>query len=257
MKHSNRVTAFAMWMALATLDSCLTPALAWGPAPDAGLYTGITLDGAYKNVQWVTCGAVKLASGCFDGGNLGPFGRVGAMIQGVAGISGNTVTHAIYVGDVASGTSGKDVALYRYLKTDVITDSSDTITVSLTRTITLPLVGGAKAHSFMAANNGFLFIGTDQGSSVARVQKGPLTVVPVGFPQAYNVSAITADDAGFISVAYGGFAQQFHSDFISFGPDGEGLEQGGQATVVLNSKTAVSTGDLPAAATLTPQSSPQ
>ena len=87
---------------------------------------------------------------------LGPFGRIGAMLEGQPVVSGNTVTREIYVLDTASGGSANGVSLFVYTKSDVVSTSDDQVTVSLEQTIPLPLVGGSTATASMAAGEALL-----------------------------------------------------------------------------------------------------
>jgi hypothetical protein len=93
----------------------------------------------------------------------------------------NTVTRTIYVLDIATGSNLNGVTLYVYKKTDTITSSFDTTSVTLSKTISLPsLVGGSSALASMAANNKFLFIGTNQSPSAVEIQKGTFTITQIG-----------------------------------------------------------------------------
>jgi hypothetical protein len=95
------------------------------------------------------------------------------MIEGnpAQNLKKSTVTRYVYVLDVAYGSGGKDVPLYVYKRVDTITSSDDSVTVSLTKTVSLPLVGGGGTVVYMAANSNFLFIGTSQNGMVALVKK--------------------------------------------------------------------------------------
>jgi hypothetical protein len=205
-------------------------------AIDSTLYTTYLLESNNTKVNWVVCGSMGMNSGCFGIGNLGPFGRVGAMIEGdpVQNLKNNTVTRHIYVLDVASGSGGNGVALYTYKKVDSITANSDTITVTLLNTITLPLTGGEATVASMAANKTFLYIGTNQDQLGVELQKRNLTVTQFGegiSPD--NVTSITADQYGYIAVIWGN-----GSGSEQFGPNGKGLEEGGGAYFTLNTVQA-------------------
>src|SRR5712691_3272628 len=121
---------------------------AGGSAIDATLYTTYSLDTAQTNVSWVVCGSTQNTSGCYASGNLGPFGKVGALMEGnpKTDLSTNTVTRAIYVLDIASGTNQNEVVLDVYTKVDTITTDFDTITVTLSQTISLPVVSGLSSQ---------------------------------------------------------------------------------------------------------------
>ena len=127
---------------------------------DATLYTRYNMDLDHTNVGWNVCGSLPGSSGCYGSGSLGPFGRVGAMMEGEPKTNriANTVTRAIYVLDPASGPNQNEVVLYVYTKVDTITTDSDTVTVTLSQTISLPLVGGAfrpLTHRWQPISNSF------------------------------------------------------------------------------------------------------
>jgi hypothetical protein len=153
----------------------------------------------------------------------------------------NTVTRAIYVVDIANGSGGTGVVLYVYKKTDVVSSTFDTVTVSLFKSISLPLTGGTTAVCSMAANNGFLFIGTDQSPQAVKVQKSDFTVTQLGgFSPPINVTAITADQYGYVTVTQGTFGNG-ENGFSVYGPDGSVQEDGGGASFMVNTVTAFST----------------
>src|SRR6266446_5236337 len=139
------------------------PAVPAATPPDATLYTTYNIDTAHTSVGLVVCGSLPGSEGCYGGASLGPFGKVGALLEGdpKVDLSMNTVTRPIYVVDIASGTNQNQVVLYVYTKVDTITTDFDTVTVTLSQTISLPLAGGTSAQASMAANNQFLFIGTN------------------------------------------------------------------------------------------------
>ncbi len=123
-------------------------------APDVDFYTTYALFADNSYVTYSVCGLVAQAAGCYSSGQLGPFGRVGCLIEGDATVNDNIVTRAIYVVDVNSGPSGRGVTLYRYLKMDTVTISEDFATVQLTNTIPLPSL----VDIYIAVNNGYTFI---------------------------------------------------------------------------------------------------
>jgi hypothetical protein len=198
-------------------------------AIDSTLYT--TYSGGRTTVYWTVCGATQQSEGCYDSGSIGPFVGVGAMLEGDPSVKGNEVTRLIYVVDSGSATS---VKLYVYRKVDTITVDFDTTTVTLARTVTLPLIGGNSVVCFMAANRGFLFIATDQTSYAVEVRKSKLSVSNVGgFSPPINVTSITADQYGYVTVTQAG-------GFTVLGPDGLLQEDGGGTDFVLNTVQAVS-----------------
>lgn len=213
--------------------------------PDSTLYTNYELFDNLTTVLWSVCGQTQQTDGCYGSGRLGPFGQVGAMVEGIAFINGNTVTRGIYVIDSASGSSGNGVELYIYKKVDVVSESDDIVTVTLERTLNLPLIGGTSALVSMAANTGFLFIGTDQSPQAVRVQKNNLAITPLGgFSPPINVTAITANGYGYVTVTQGGFGGG-DNGFSVYAPNGEGEGDGGGADFMLNTRNAVQTNILP------------
>ncbi len=220
----------------ATVPSHAQTAVAAPTAPDSTLYTTYNLygsSGAY-NLNWSVCGSTQETEGCYASGKLGPFVTVGAMMEGIPMVSGSVVTRSIYVVD--SGST--DVKLYVYRKVDTVSTESDTVTVTLTHTITLPLTGGTAAITSMAANTAFLFIGTDQSPQGVEVKKATLAVTTLGgFSPPINVTSITADQYGYVTVTQGDASGE--SAFQLFGPTGGGEEDGGGSSFVLGTMQAV------------------
>ena len=214
---------------------------------DSTLYTSYFFGTGYQNLTLIVCGSTTQSSGCFGSAGLGPFGKVGAMIEGNPSynLKTSTVTRRIYIVDKASGTAGTGVTLYVYKKTDTITASFDTIAVTLTNTLQLPLTGGANAICSMAANNGYLFIGTDQSPQAVRVQKSNLSTQGIGgFSPPINVTSITSDKYGYVTVTFGGFTSG-EDGFYTFGPNGQGVGDGGGAWFMLSTDSGLSTSALP------------
>jgi hypothetical protein len=169
------------------------------PAPlDSGLYTNYTIDSVLQNLTWIVCGSTQGTSGCYVSGNLRPFGKIGTLIEGYASTQCNLVTRFLYVEDAAVG--GTAVSLFVYKETDTITTSGDTINVTLTKTVSLALTGGSTALGFMAANNHFLPIGTDQTAEAVEVKKSNFHVTPISVTSGINVSSVTADHYACVTV---------------------------------------------------------
>src|SRR5258708_19473444 len=150
--------------------------------PDETLFTTYNINANHTSVSWVVCGSTQQSSGCYAAGSLGPFGKVGALLEGnqSSNLTTNTVTRAIYVLDIATGGSLNGVTLYVYKKKDTVTSSFDTVSVTLSKTVSLPLIGGGSALSSMAANNKFLFIGTNQSPNGLEVQKVTFAITEIG-----------------------------------------------------------------------------
>jgi len=197
---------------------------------DATLYTRYNTDPNQTIIDWNVCGSLPNSSGCYGSGTLGPFGRVGALLEGepTTNRPANTVTRAIYVLDPASGPNQNEVVLYVYTKVDTITTDSDTVTVTLSQTISLPLVGGTSAMTpSMAANKQFLFIGTDQSPQAVVLDKRTFSVTQLGgFSPPVNVFGIFANQYGYATLTFGPFRGGINNHFIVAGPDGSDKEDG-------------------------------
>jgi hypothetical protein len=213
----------------------------FGKAPDAELFTTYYLNG--NQIELTVCGSTVQSSGCYGGGSLGPFSLLGALIEGnpVVNQKTSTVTRYIYAVDIATGSGSDEVTLYVYKKTDVITPTYDTVTVTLFKTVSLPLTGGLTASASMAANSKFLFIGTNQSMFSVSVQKSNFAITESGsFEPPIPVTAITADAYGFVTVAFGDFAGfDVNNGEIVYGPNGNVEESGGGATFTLGTQNAV------------------
>jgi len=195
-------------------------------APDANLYTNYY--GTPTSVNWVVCGSTAETEGCYDSGSIGPFKGVGAMLEGNPSVSGDVVTRYIYVVDSAASP----VTLYVYKKTDTVSSTFDTTVVTLDKTASLSqLVGGASLTTYMAANNKYLYIGTSSSPQAVQVQKSNLKVLEGGIVSG-NVSSITSDAYGFITVTQG-------TDFVVYDPDGSYVEDGGGTEFMLGTTQAV------------------
>jgi len=233
------VSVLIVFAFVAALPSLAQASALPAAAPDAGLFTTYTIYDSGTTVDWVVCGSTSESEGCYDSGSLGPFVQVGAMLESNASVSGDTVTRHIYVVD--SGPAS--VVLYVYKKTDTVTSSFDTTVVTLTNTITLPLTGGTTATCSMAANNDFLFIGTNQGEQGVMVQKSNLKLTKLGiYIVGINITSITSDAYGYVTVTQTG--ADGISGFAVFGPNGDAEEDGGGADFVLGTTQAVPLGPL-------------
>ena len=232
-------------LALCTALSAQTPA-----APDATLFTTYSLFSGEQTLDWSVCGSTTTSEGCYAAGSLGPFGKIGAMIEGNPSVSGSTVTRMIYVVDIASGTSGTGVTLYAYKKTDTVSSSTDTVKVTLTKTVNLPtLVGGATAACSMAATPTLLFIGTNQTQQAVYVKKSNFSITPVGvYIIGPPVTAITVDKYGYVTVTQGDFTSGTNG-FSVFNSTGAVQEDGGGADFMLDTTAATSTANLPPSTT--------
>ncbi|WP_266159597.1 hypothetical protein [Dyella silvatica] len=234
----------AVTAALPASAQLATAAITPATPPDSNLFTTYSFNNTYTSAYLSVCGSTQGSEGCYGGGSIGPFGRAGALIEGneSVDVATGTVTRYIYVVDEAVN-NGTGVTLYVYKKTDVVTSTFDTVNISLANTVVLPLKGGVSAKTYMAADNDFLFIGTDQSSFAVRVQKSNLAINQVGgFSPPINVSAITSDKYGFVTVTFGGISGS--DGFYTFGPNGSMVEDGGGADFMVGNSTGLSTANL-------------
>jgi hypothetical protein len=96
----------------------------------SALYRTYRMNGT--SVGLTVCGSTQQSPGCDGSGTLGPFVRLGALIEGNQTIkpATNTVTRCIYALEIAAGTNSDEVVSYVYRKTDTITPASDAVTVT-------------------------------------------------------------------------------------------------------------------------------
>ena len=201
--------------------------------PDYHLYTQYTVPNTFNNVYLTVCGSTADSEGCYGSAVFGPFGHAGALIEGNEVVSGGTVTRNIYVvddGDTSAGGTG--VKLYVYLKTDVVTASSDTVTTSLVNTVNLPLVTGRNVVTHVAADNGYLFIGTSLSQSALRISKSDLSMLSI--PGGAYLTSITANKYGHVIATFGQY-------FAAYDPEGNLEESGGGNEALVDASNGLST----------------
>jgi hypothetical protein len=218
---------------LVVLSTLTTSVPAKAATIDARLFTTYNFYDGFKTVYWFACGYTQESTGCFSSGSIGPFGNVGALLEGSPKTKGNTVTRELYIVDTLAG-SVNSIILYVYTKVDTITPNNDSVTITLTKTVSLPLIGGKGVSCFMAGNSKFIFIGTNQSSRAVEVEKSDLKYsYTLGYGE-LNVFAITSDAYGYVSVMYGDL---LNGAFFIYSPNGE-LELGGAGTNFMLSTTA-------------------
>src|SRR5437667_2157263 len=211
---------------------------------DATLYTRYHTDPNQTIIDWNVCGSLPGSSGCYGSGSLGPFARIGGVMEGEpkTDLIANTVTRPIYLVDIASGPNQNEVVLYVYTKVDTITTDSDTVTVTLSQTISLPLVGGVSSgsnYTSMAANKQFLFFGTRLNPEAVEINKRTFSVTQFGgFSPPINIFGITANDYGYVTLSFGPFNSS-NAAFIVVGPDGSDVEDVDGSQFMLNTDQAI------------------
>jgi len=215
-----------------------------GAALDSTLFTTYEMNTTRTSLDWTVCGSVGSTNGCYGSGSIGPFGKIGAIIESLPAqnLTKGTVTRYIYVidSDHISGANG--VALYVYKKVDTITVSDDSITVTLFKTITLPLTGGSSTVISMAANKNFLYVGSNQDDLAVQVKKSTFALTQYAETGDATVIAITADQYGFVTTSWiAGSAEVF----MVMDPNGVPQEGGGGGSFMLNTIQAVQPSTLP------------
>jgi len=242
-------------VALLTLAAVLGgPAVA--AAPESTLFTTYTVDSTLQSATWSMCVSSGETAGCRSSGMLGPFGLIGAMLEGRPMRDDQSVTRDIYVLDLASASSVTGVSLYVYKKQDVVSVTGNTSTVTLERTISLPLVGGAEAHASMTANDAYVLAGTDKSTKAAAIERSTWVVTSVdGFSPPSPIVSVTSSGDGDVAVtfdtpgdpsSYGCIAVRFGTagdpsshDMYFVGPDGALEEDRGPADFTLADSDAI------------------
>lgn len=238
---SRTLIATAFVLALAQSASAIVPAKTGAStqsaALDANLYINYTLGTAMGS--WMVCGHTQTTSGCGGHGSLGTFGHAGAYIEGepVTDSATSTVTRNIYIVDQAV-KGGTKVALDVVQIQIQVNPDNWIVTATPGATIDLPLVGGPNAKTFLAANNGYLYIGTDQDTRTVRVTKSnnALHTIP-GTVSATPVSSITTNQYGYVSVAYGGITGT--DGYAVFDPSGNTIANGAGALFLLGTQDSL------------------
>jgi hypothetical protein len=200
----------------------------WAATIDSGLFTTYTTDGGKTTLSWVVCGSIGKGNGCYGSGQLGPFGQIGSIVESakVIDIREGTVTRFLYVVDQAYGSGQNGVALYVYQRIDTIASESDHTTFTLKKTISLQLVGGNQATVFLAANKGYLVIGTSNSSVPVEINKRTYVITPLTIIS-QTPTSITADNYGYVTVTSA-------NEFFVVGPDGATQEDGGGSPFTIN-----------------------
>jgi len=72
---------------------------------------------------------------------------------------------------VDGGSNTSTVSLNVFKQTGIITNNTDTVSISPSKKLTLPLIGRSYALCAMAANNGFIFVGTNASSNGVKINK--------------------------------------------------------------------------------------
>ncbi len=203
------------------------PALARRAALDAGLIAEYTASST--GVQFTVCGSTLDSGGCFGGGTMSPpFEQACAVLEGTPKTRRNVVSRDIYVLD--KRTSASDPAtLYVYTRADTITDSYDSVQVTLKKQIPLGVTGGSSANCFMVASDAFVYASTDASATIGVVDQKALTVSPLS--GSGLVTGMTADERGYVAV-------NFQGEFGIADPTGRFEQSGGGHEDVVSTRNA-------------------
>jgi len=214
------------------------------PAPDATLFTVYSISPDRTSVNWIVCGSTLVVIGCNGssslGTHLGTFGHVGAMLESAPVVSGNTATRQIYVLDTASGSGAMGVTLYVY--TEVIDEEMVmSATVTPTTSLSLPLTGGSSVIASMAANNSYLFIGTNQDHEAVGVSKSTwaTSTLRTYYPPTNVVASITATSYGWVTITYATPGDASTAGNVIYDPDGNYWGGGSGVGFVVDTINAV------------------
>jgi hypothetical protein len=204
----------------------------WETPTKQNLYSGLfaTYSANATSVSFTVCGSLPQTEGCYGGGTMQPFEQACAVLEGTPKINKkNVMTRAIYVLDKRTSNTAP-INLYVYKRTDTLTDSYDTVQVTLVQSVPLGLTGGASSHCSLAGNLDYVYAATDQDTTAAGINKTTLAVSQLGgFSPPSTITSITADDRGYVSLHFG-------EGFYVFAPDGSGEEDGGGAADMVNSR---------------------
>ena len=107
-----------------------------------------------SNITWSTCGRSTTSSGCYGSGSIGPFSRACAVVGAGSRLA------VVDAGPV--GSTQSTLSIYARVE-------SDAPSLTLLKTITLPIAATAKAscHAGLAGN--FLYFGTNQSPTYYKI----------------------------------------------------------------------------------------
>jgi hypothetical protein len=148
-------------------------------------------------------------------------------MEGDSQQNGNVVSRYIYVLDKRR-SSEVDALVNVYLRSDTITDTSDTIELTLVQQIDTLILGAPKAKCFMAGSDSIIFVGTDASAVAAKI-----SLLSSGVSEirgSTNVQSITADERGYVNVSY------LDDSHIDYDPEGNPVADGGETFFRANTR---------------------
>ena len=203
------------------------------PAPARSeVYTTYSFNGP-SEIDASTCGSTGSVAGCFGGAGTGITHLHGpcAMLESAPSVSGKITTQELYVLETGSDAAPA-VALKVYTKKIIIQPDNVITRISLKRSVTiLNLHGGAGRTCMIAANPTSLFLGIVGAENAVQINRKNFAGHRFGgdSPQPQPFTSMTANEAGYVSVYFGGGLLK---SFYLFGPDGKNVSGGGAGTSV-------------------------
>jgi hypothetical protein len=199
---------------------------------DDGLYTTYSGPDDGSQVYMLVCGQLEQTSGCYGSPWLSGFESACALVEGRPSTHDNVVKRTIYVLDRRT-TKGDPLQLFVYDRTDTITATYDTVNVTLAQQISLAIPGAPTAKCALAANDRFVYAGSDKDKTAVSIAKDTLAVTKIGgFSPPEHVRTITADTRGYVVVA-------FDDGNVEFDPNGNEIGGGGGREVIGNTRNSV------------------
>ena len=226
-----RAQALVFAAALLITVTMVRPAHAQNRNPDSTLFT--IYDYGQQpptSINWLTCGSTPQTEGCYGSGSFGPFTNACAIVQSVpAPLNLSTVLRYIYILDTGSSAGGATLTVYR--RTDMVTQTTDIISISQQAVVPLPsLAGGTGVTCYSAQNPDYVYAGTNQSTAAVSINKTNFSVSTVGAVSG-NVAAITADSYGYVTIVQ---VQNGGAGFTTYAPNGQLEEDGGGGYFMIN-----------------------
>jgi hypothetical protein len=168
-------------------------------APDDGLYSMYTVDPDGSSLDLSVCGDF----GC-EFGISQSFAHVCAILESVPHVVGTTMTRDIFILDKRN-SNAEPMTLTIYHRVDTNDGGNRSLNITLTKTLTLDINGGANANCKMVENVKYVYFGTDLSAHTIQVDKKKLkaSVAANG-----ATTLLTADSRGYVSMSdtnWGGY----------------------------------------------------
>lgn len=211
------------WFSTIAAAACMLAGTAL--ASTDGNYTLFTRGDSAKFLTWSACNG----GSCFASGEIGPFKRVCAVMEGKPKHDGNVETRAIYVVDKARHSPSATLHLFVYTRTDTFSVSGDAVQVVERADLDtfVDAHGLGDDSCTMAGNDNFLFVGLSGGSCVM-VDERNLAMASCG----ELVSFITADNRGYVTLG------TVNGEFQTYDREGFLIQSGSAPRFATDTKNA-------------------